>query len=588
MRSDDNNLRMTLKSALDNLWSRITDILGTVKTRVTDLEDAMDDIEGDMIKSITFNGTAVPKDAQGNVALQETDPTVPAWAKQVKAKTSDFTNDGADGVHPYISQGDVTVPTKTSDLLNDGDDGTTYYVTWRQLSDSKDQAFIDENYIELTQDNIRREFTKDEHYQGEAFFMYASPAGLTAMLPNGSQYTRYTNCTFRGLVYTNKQYMTLDDYNMVGWMEGPGIHELVTGYIDTDWSDEDPTIYITEITQIGGSGSGGDVNIIEAISFNGTNVPPDAGKRVSLTETDPTVPAWAKAASKPTYTAQEVGALPSGNYTMGAAASSGLNRMFNRVDITKPDNDVSGSLQMGQLLTAMDKNSRLFFSVRATASGTGNVEMHIGFYNHDGSDTIGTYGRAEIAKDGTVTFTFSHPTEIREALDIVEATTAKAGLMSAADKTKLDGAVAKSGDTMTGTLKWANGTALPAASSLQYFLGIDAFADGGTTHYITAANLLTAIGAVNNKTDITRRFQSGSVNDAPLGLAAYSGAYSTVTDKPYNNWFDVFTFKSDETNYTRQIAVPWFNNRSIAFRVQSNGTWASWRYIATQTTEPTA
>ena len=30
----------------------------------------------------------------------------------------------------------------------------------------------------------------------------------------------------------------------------------------------------------------------------------------SYTETDPTVPAWAKAATKPTYTASEVGALP--------------------------------------------------------------------------------------------------------------------------------------------------------------------------------------------------------------------------------------------------------------------------------------
>lgn len=29
------------------------------------------------------------------------------------------------------------------------------------------------------------------------------------------------------------------------------------------------------------------------------------------TETDPTVPSWAKAATKPTYTASEVGALPS-------------------------------------------------------------------------------------------------------------------------------------------------------------------------------------------------------------------------------------------------------------------------------------
>lgn len=36
----------------------------------------------------------------------------------------------------------------------------------------------------------------------------------------------------------------------------------------------------------------------------------DSGYLTSYTETDPTVPAWAKAESKPTYTAQEVGALP--------------------------------------------------------------------------------------------------------------------------------------------------------------------------------------------------------------------------------------------------------------------------------------
>jgi len=36
----------------------------------------------------------------------------------------------------------------------------------------------------------------------------------------------------------------------------------------------------------------------------------NAGYITSYTETDPTVPAWAKAASKPTYTAAEVGALP--------------------------------------------------------------------------------------------------------------------------------------------------------------------------------------------------------------------------------------------------------------------------------------
>lgn len=44
----------------------------------------------------------------------------------------------------------------------------------------------------------------------------------------------------------------------------------------------------------------------------------------SFTETDPTVPAWAKAASKPTYTASEVGAVPTSRTINGKALSSNI------------------------------------------------------------------------------------------------------------------------------------------------------------------------------------------------------------------------------------------------------------------------
>ena len=94
-------------------------------------------------------------------------------------------------------------------------------------------------------------------------------------------------------------------------------------------------------------GGSGDVNVIEGITMNGSAVTPDANKVVNLgtvitahqdisgkqdvisdlaairsgaalgatalqsfTESDPTVPAWAKASNKPSYTAAEVGALP--------------------------------------------------------------------------------------------------------------------------------------------------------------------------------------------------------------------------------------------------------------------------------------
>lgn len=54
--------------------------------------------------------------------------------------------------------------------------------------------------------------------------------------------------------------------------------------------------------------------VINGISYDGSErkeITVDAGDGGSITETDPTVPAWAKAENKPSYTAEEVGALPS-------------------------------------------------------------------------------------------------------------------------------------------------------------------------------------------------------------------------------------------------------------------------------------
>lgn len=46
------------------------------------------------------------------------------------------------------------------------------------------------------------------------------------------------------------------------------------------------------------------------ITLGGSTITP----LTSYTETDPTVPAWAKASTKPSYTASEVGALQLGDY----------------------------------------------------------------------------------------------------------------------------------------------------------------------------------------------------------------------------------------------------------------------------------
>lgn len=95
----------------------------------------------------------------------------------------------------------------------------------------------------------------------------------------------------------------------------------------------------------------GEENVIEAISFNGANVPPDANKRVSMTETDPTVPSWAKAATKPSYTAQEVGALPDNTpiptKTSDLANDSGF--LTNQTGVTGVKGDAENAYRQGNV-----------------------------------------------------------------------------------------------------------------------------------------------------------------------------------------------------------------------------------------------
>lgn len=67
------------------------------------------------------------------------------------------------------------------------------------------------------------------------------------------------------------------------------------------------------LSTVATSGSYNDLSnkpVIPVVPTNVSDFNNDAGYLTSFTETDPTVPSWAKAANKPSYTASEVGALP--------------------------------------------------------------------------------------------------------------------------------------------------------------------------------------------------------------------------------------------------------------------------------------
>lgn len=68
----------------------------------------------------------------------------------------------------------------------------------------------------------------------------------------------------------------------------------------------------SELSSVATSGSYNDLTNKPTIPSNVSELNNDSGYLTA--ETDPTVPAWAKAQTKPTYTANEVGALPSNTY----------------------------------------------------------------------------------------------------------------------------------------------------------------------------------------------------------------------------------------------------------------------------------
>lgn len=85
----------------------------------------------------------------------------------------------------------------------------------------------------------------------------------------------------------------------------------------------------------------------------------DAGYLTSYTETDPTVPAWAKAVNKPTYTASEVGALP--DTTIIPDISGKV--------------DKAGDTMTGQLIVPCDSSSYVNGGIKFKNSGYSDVTL---------------------------------------------------------------------------------------------------------------------------------------------------------------------------------------------------------------------
>lgn len=190
---------------------------------------------------------------------------------------------------------------------------------------------------------------------------------------NNDEIEHTVTLNHEGFKFDNKQIATVDQ-----------IPSAVTESTVSDWGFTKNAGTITGITMNGAS--------------KGTSGVVDLGT-VLTSETDPTVPAWAKASTKPTYTAQEVGALPN-TYTPPVTS---VNGQTGAVNLTIPS--APGTLNT-TATTAQSTSSSEALS--------GNITLHkvakTGTYSDlIGKPTIPTVNNATltIQKNGTTVNTFT-------------------------------------------------------------------------------------------------------------------------------------------------------------------------------------
>lgn len=128
----------------------------------------------------------------------------------------------------------------------------------------------------------------------------------------------------------------------------------------------------------------------------------DSGFITGYTETDPTVPSWAKASSKPSYTASEVGAVPTSRTVNGKALSSNITLSASDVSAL-PSSTVIPTITDTYSGTSSDGMSgkavkSAIDALDGTVSGTAGAGKTLTAFSQTDGKVSATFGNISITK----------------------------------------------------------------------------------------------------------------------------------------------------------------------------------------------
>ena len=314
---------------------------------------------------------------------EESDPTVPSWAKQPQKPAYTASEVGA-------LSADTKIPTKVSDLTDD----SGHYTKPNGGIPSTDLS-----------SDVQTTLGKTDAIAQDVSNIQDAVAGLTEKLNALADSDDTTLDQMSEIVAYIKNNKSLIDGITTGKVsvadivdnltsnaankplsakQGKALKEMIDGIVVPTKVSEltNDAGYLTEHQDISGKQ---DVITDLAAIRSGASL----GATALQEETDPTVPAWAKAATKPTYTAAEVGALPgdtvipskvsdltndSGFITSYTDEKLGLSLVSSPVDYYPILTQDTTTAQKKNY----DNDGFMYYNYNGTTSAVGNAKLTLG------------------------------------------------------------------------------------------------------------------------------------------------------------------------------------------------------------------
>lgn len=404
-----------------------------------------------VIETVKVNGTALVPDA--NKAVD-----VPTLIPEINHGTSNTTFTLTPNVyHKWgeLTELTISLPTDSNSVLDEfmfeftsGSTPTSfnYPATLEWVKELVPEA--NKTYQVSIQNNLAGYITSDMGFDvGDENIIEGIKVNGNAVLPDANKVVSLTIPTALSGLTADATHRVVTDTEKTTWS---GKQDALVSGTNIKTINNESILGEGNISISGGSGEGGDENVIEVVKVNGTALTPDSNKAVdvtvptestvsgwgftkntgtyskpsggipktdlesavqtslgkadtalqSYTETDPTVPSWAKASSKPTYTASEVGALPdttviptestvSGwGFTKNAGTLTGVK--FNNTTATVSSGVASITATIPDAPGTLNTNNTTAQTASSSEALSGTIKLHKVAKTGTYSDLIGT------------------------------------------------------------------------------------------------------------------------------------------------------------------------------------------------------